>query len=180
MYIDQLFEKIKTAIEEKNLSMLNEAAQDFTSLARKNILEYGDENREVLQLMYAHMSKILILFFKTGKAEWPEADRIMGGLEAIKGFIGDVIYAASSVNLIEKYKKKEGVTIDVLVLRLLLKAENGLVAKDAANELAKESYIIANTFRDMEREGIVFAILEGEKSIAELTDKGRRVAAAFA
>lgn len=178
MHIDQMFEKIKAAIKEKNLVMLNEAAQDFTSLARKNILEYGDENREVLQLMYTHMSKILILFFKTGKSEWPEADRIMGGLEAIKGFIGDVIYAASSVNLIEKYKEKEDVVVDVL--RLLLKAERGLVAKDAANELAKESYIIANIFRDMEREGIVFAILEGEKSIAELTDKGRRVASAFA
>jgi len=173
MGIERDFDKLERAIMERNFSMLTEVSWDITSICRRSILDY---EKDVLDKLYGRLSNVIVSFSRTGESEWPAADRIIGGLESMKGFIGDVLQAPSSENLINEIDQE---SVEASILRLLAKIRISVSTKELSLHLKKDQEIIRSKLAGFERMGVVIKSCTGENPMVHLSPKGEKIAAAF-
>ncbi|CAN2040840.1 hypothetical protein GMMP15_2080002 [Candidatus Magnetomoraceae bacterium gMMP-15] len=168
--IKTVTQEIKNAVEHKDLICFRKAHFKLVNYCRRFIFE---ANKKVLSEIYPEISSLLMWFYRTGQPEWQKVDRLMGGLEVISSFIGNLMDSRTVDEAIEEIKKSQ---IDQSIVINLFNESNGILSSKLAKKLNKKQNSITNRLPALEKKGVIIRAKRGKNSIIYLTPKGRTAA----
>lgn len=161
---------LKKAIEEKDLFELRHNHYELVHLCRKHLFE---NNKPILKEIDRDISSLLLRFYKTGKPEWPEADRMMGGLEVLRTFTGSRLHTETHNEIMEKVSKSDH---DRKILINLPVSGSPVRSGELANITKLSQNSLTNRLPGLEKRGLITRNRNGKNSFIYLTPKGKFIA----
>lgn len=167
MHFKETIQEIRNSIVEKDRTMFIRHTFHLTMICRKNILE---QNRGILKDIYPLLTDLLMDFYKNGDPEWEDVNEKMGGLEEIRGFVGDILETVTGDEIMNHLKSNP---TDTGILNILRFRPDGMLSGNIAENLNKNKNTITNKLPGLERLGLVRRNKIGKNSNVYITPKGK-------
>jgi DNA-binding MarR family transcriptional regulator len=161
---------MRKAIEEKDITAFSRGHFKLMNLCRRFLFQ-GDKT--VLDKYYPDISSLLVWFYRTGKADWPEVDRMMGGVEALMMLIGNFLQTRNMKETIAEVRKSHN---DVQILLALSGGKDGIMSGELAKRSGLKQNSLTNRLPGLEKMGLIIRTKLGKNSIIYLTPKGSGIA----
>jgi DNA-binding HxlR family transcriptional regulator len=168
-YISSIIEALKISVQEKNVSEFRKIHFKLTNLCRASIIE---ADKKMLSESYPEISSFIVWFYKTGTPLWPEVDRMVGGIDALLGIVGNIMDTHTAKEVLADIKGSK----DWEVLVKLHDKPEGILSGELARQLKRSPNALTNRLPGLERKGIIIRAKRGKNSLIYLTPKGKYVA----
>ena len=168
-YISSIIEDLKISVREKNVTEFRKIHFKLTNLCRANIIE---ADKKMLSESYPEISSFIVWFYKTGTPLWPEVDRMVGGIDALLGIVGNIMDTHTAKEVLADIKGSK----DREVLMKLHDKLEGVLSGELARQLKRSPNALTNRLPGLERKGLIIRAKKGKNSLVYLTPKGKYVA----
>ena len=168
-YISSIIEDLKISVREKNVTEFRKIHFKLTNLCRASIIE---ADKKMLSESYPEISSFIVWFYKTGTPLWPEVDRMVGGIDALLGIVGNIMDTHTAKEVLADIKGSK----DWEVLMKLHDKVEGVLSGELARQLKRSPNALTNRLPGLERKGLIIRAKKGKNSLVYLTPKGKYVA----
>ncbi|MCK5720983.1 MAG: hypothetical protein KAI84_00465, partial [Gammaproteobacteria bacterium] len=168
-YISSIIEDLKISVREKNVTEFRKIHFKLTNLCRASIIE---ADKKMLSESYPEISSFIVWFYKTGTPLWPEVDRMVGGIDALLGIVGNIMDTHTAKEVLADIKGSK----DREVLMKLHDKLEGVLSGELARQLKRSPNALTNRLPGLERKGLIIRAKKGKNSLVYLTPKGKYVA----
>ena len=168
-YISSIIEDLKISVREKNVTEFRKIHFKLTNLCRASIIE---ADKKMLSESYPEISSFIVWFYKTGTPLWPEVDRMVGGIDALLGIVGNIMDTHTAKEILADIKGSK----DWEVLMKLHDKLEGVLSGELARQLKRSPNALTNRLPGLERKGLIIRAKKGKNSLIYLTPKGKYVA----
>lgn len=168
-YISSIIEDLKISVREKNVTEFRKIHFKLTNLCRASIIE---ADKKMLSESYPEISSFIVWFYKTGTPLWPEVDRMVGGIDALLGIVGNIMDTHTAKEVLADIKGSK----DREVLMKLHDKLEGVLSGELARQLKRSPNALTNRLPGLERKGLIIRAKKGKNSLIYLTPKGKYVA----
>jgi len=168
-YISSIIEDLKISVREKNVTEFRKIHFKLTNLCRASIIE---ADKKMLSESYPEISSFILWFYKTGTPLWPEVDRMVGGIDALLGIVGNIMDTHTAKEVLADIKGSK----DREVLMKLHDKLEGVLSVELARQLKRSPNALTNRLPGLERKGLIIRAKKGKNSLVYLTPKGKYVA----
>ena len=165
MPLPELFRRLRDSIDMKDFTEFRKAHFDIVNVCRVNIFEV---NKGPLAEIYPLLSDAVTRFYMTGRAEWTEADRYMGGLDALRGLIGNLLATDTQE---EALAKIQGNPVEKAIIQAL--ANDHRTFADLAAHANKKSDEIDDAIISLNKKGLIIIQSKDNHPAVSLTPKGK-------
>ncbi len=163
-------DKLRKAVESENFPNFAREHVRIVNFCRRALF-HGD--REALGRWYPELSSLLIWFYRSGKAAWPDAERSMGGIELLFSLVGNFLETRTLHETLAEVKRSG---VDREILKIMSQSQGGIRSGDLAEQLGKSQNSVTNRLPALERMGLIVRSRIGRNSVVYLTPKGRGTA----
>lgn len=167
-YISSIIEDLKISVREKNVTEFRKIHFKLTNLCRASIIE---ADKKMLSEYYPEISSFIVWFYKTGTPLWPEVDRMVGGIDALLGIVGNIMDTHTAKEVLADIKGSK----DWEVLMKLHDKPEGVLSGQLARQLERSANALTNRLPGLERKGLIIRAKKGKNSLVYLTPKGKYV-----
>jgi len=168
--IKMTVDKLHKAIEDRDLLNFSKERAKIVNFCRRALF-HGD--REAMGRWYPELSRLLIWFYRSGKGEWRDAERSMGGLELLLSLMRNFHETRTFQETLAEVRGSE---VDREIIKILSRNPNGMRSGNLAQQLEKSQNSLTNRLPNLEKLGLIFRLRIGRNSVLYLTPKGRGVA----
>ena len=162
--------KLRKAVEDRNFLNLSREHIRIVNLCRRALF-HGD--REALGRWYPELSSFLIWFYRSGKADWPDAERSMGGLELLLSLMGNFLETGTLQETLAELTRSG---VDREIIKAMWRSPEGIKSGELAEQLQKSQNSVTNRLPRLEKIGLIVRSRIGRNSVVYLTPKGRGIA----
>ena len=168
-YISSIIKDLKISVREKNVTEFRKIHFKLTNLCRAGIIE---ADKKMLSESYPEISSFIVWFYKTGTPLWPEVDRMVGGIDALLGIVGNIMDTHTAKEVLADIKGSK----DQKILMNLHNKPEGVLSGELARQLKRSPNALTNRLPGLERKGLIIRAKKGKNSLVYLTPKGKYVA----
>jgi DNA-binding MarR family transcriptional regulator len=162
--------KLRKAIEDRDFLNFSREHARIVNFCRRALF-HGD--REALGRWYPEVSSVLVWFFRGGKADWPGAERSMGGLELLLSLMGNSLETRTLQEALADVWRSR---VDRDILKAMSHHQEGMKSGDLAEQLKKSPNSVTNRLPGLEKMGLIIRSRLGKSSVVYLTPKGKGIA----
>jgi DNA-binding MarR family transcriptional regulator len=163
-------EKLRQAVQDRDWLSYSREQFKVVNFCRRALF-HGD--RETLGRWYPEIYSLLTWFYRSGKADWSEAERSMGGLELLSSLIGNFLETRTMQETLDDVRKSG---VDREILKVMFQNREGIRSGELAAQLRKSQNSVTNRFPGLEKMGLIVRSRRGKGSVLYLTPKGRGIA----
>ena len=160
---------LRKAVEDRDFLSFSREQSKIVNFCRRALF-HGD--REALGRWYPEISSLLTWFYRSGKADWQEAERSMGGLELLLSLMGNFLDTRALEETMAEVRRSE---VDREILKVVSRNREGMRSGDVATQLGKSQSSVTNRLPGLEKMGLIVRSRLGKSSVIYLTPKGRSV-----
>jgi DNA-binding MarR family transcriptional regulator len=168
--IAKTMERLRNAVEQRDWLSYSREQFKVVNFCRRALF-HGD--RAALGRWYPEITSLLMWFYRSGKADWQEAERSMGGVELLSSLIGNFLETRSREETMEEVRRS-GVDSDIL--KAMSQHRDGIRSGELAKLLGKSQNSVTNRFPGLEKMGLIVRSKRGKESMLYLTPKGKGLA----
>ena len=168
--IAKTMEKLREAVQDRNWLTYSREQVKVVNFCRRALF-HGD--RETLGRWYPEIISLLTWFYRSGKADWSEAERSMGGIELLSSLIGNFLETRTLQETLDEVRRSG---VDREILKVMSQNREGIRSGELAAQLRKSQNSVTNRFPGLEKMGLIVRSRRGKGSMLYLTPKGRGVA----
>ncbi|MCL5405396.1 MAG: hypothetical protein M1398_01490 [Deltaproteobacteria bacterium] len=168
--IAKTMEKLRQAVQDRDWLSYSREQFKVVNFCRRALF-HGD--RETLGRWYPEIFSLLTWFYRSGKADWQEAERSMGGIELLSSLIGNFLETRTMQETMDEVRKSK---VDCEILKVMSQNREGIRSGELAAQLRKSQNSVTNRFPGLEKMGLIVRSRRGKGSMLYLTPKGRGLA----
>jgi DNA-binding MarR family transcriptional regulator len=168
--VAKTLEKLRQAVQDRDWLSYSREQFKVVNFCRRALF-HGDG--ETLGRWYPEIFSLLTWFYRSGKADWPEAERSMGGIELLSSLIGNFLETRTLQETLDDVRMSG---VDREILNVMSKYREGIRSGELAAQLRKSQNSVTNRFPGLEKMGLIVRSRRGKGSMLYLTPKGRGIA----